>query len=285
MELQWYPGHMAKARRELKTRLDLVDVVLEIVDARIPNTSRHPGLLSNGAGQRPRVLLLAKEDLADPIATKGWLQKLRTAGFYAMAADLRSGGWVRRARRLLQEATSRRSRKIRSKQARVLVAGLPNVGKSTAINSLSQRAKADTGGRPGVTRALQWLAAGDGLQLLDSPGVLWPGVTKGLPALYLAAVGCVPDHVFDNYVAADKLLRLLLDRFPNNVFRRYGDDLSMEQEKLVEEIARRKGSLAAGGVPDVERAAAMILNDFRAGRLGRLTLESPEEELAGDESS
>lgn len=276
MELHWYPGHMAKARRELQSRLELVDVVLEIIDARIPATSRHPELVTR-SGRWPRVLLLAKGDLADPVQTKAWLAYFRGEGGSALAADLRTGGWVRTVRRLLRDEARKRPRTARTGAARVLVAGLPNVGKSTAINSLAGRAKADTGGRPGVTRALQWLAAGDGLQLMDSPGVLWPGVTEGLPALYLAAVGCVPDAVFDNYVAADKLLRHLLQRFPTGVLHRYGDGLEPQQEQLVEEIARRRGSLLAGGLPDVERAAATVLHDFRTGRLGHLTLERPRE--------
>lgn len=274
MELHWYPGHMAKSQRELQTRLGLVDVVLEIVDARIPATSRHPELVAR-AGRRPRVLLLAKHDLADAALTKAWLDHFRAEGGAAFAADLRAGGWVRPVRRLLREEARRRPRTARSGAARVLVAGLPNVGKSTAINSLAGRAKAETGGRPGVTRALQWLTAGDGLQLLDSPGVLWPGVTKGLPALYLAATGSVPDAVFDNYVAADELLRHLLERFPSNVAERYGEGLEREAEHLLEQLARRRGSLLAGGVPDVDRAAANVLHDFRTGRLGRLTLERP----------
>lgn len=276
MELHWYPGHMAKASRELKSRLNMVDVVLEIVDARIPKSSRHPQLLHE-PGQRGRVLLLAKEDLADPAATEQWIGRLRDDRQPVLAADLRKNTWVRTVRRMLRNVAGERPRTARSGHARVLVAGLPNVGKSTAINSLAGRAKADTGGKPGVTRALQWLSAGEGLQLLDSPGVLWPGVTEGDAALFLAAIGCVPDAVFDNYVAADKLLRLLLRTPGAEVIDRYGKGMAEADEQLVEEVARRRGSLLSGGVPDVERAAAIVLQDFRSGRLGRLTLEWPGE--------
>lgn len=274
LELQWYPGHMAKARRELQARWRLVDVVLEVIDARIPLTSRHPEPFGK-AEQRPRVLLLAKQDLADPGATKAWLQHFRASGQRALAADLRTGGWVRPVGGLLRAAAAGGRRRGAGDAVRVLVAGLPNVGKSTAINSLARRAKAETGGRPGVTRSLQWLKAGEGLQLLDSPGVLWPGATKGEAALFLAAAGCVPDGVFDNEGAARGLLQHLLGHFPAGVAARYGPGLDGVDGDVLAEVARRRGMLQSGATADTERAAGAVLQDFRTGRLGRMTLESP----------
>lgn len=282
-ELQWYPGHMAKARRELQNRWRLVDVVLEVVDARIPFTSRHPEPLGK-TERRPRVLLLAKQDLADPGGTKGWLDHFRANGQRALAADLRTGGWVRPVGGLLRSAASGGRRRGAGDAVRVLVAGLPNVGKSTAINSLARRAKAETGGRPGVTRNLQWLRAGRDLQLLDSPGVLWPGATKGRAALLLAAAGCVPDGVFDNEAAARALLQHLLERLPEGVATRYGTGLAEAGGDVLAEVARRRGMLQSGAEADTERAAAAVLQDFRTGRLGRVTLESPPSatEASGD---
>ncbi|MFS8524339.1 MAG: ribosome biogenesis GTPase YlqF [Limnochordales bacterium] len=272
VELQWFPGHMAKARRELAQRLKLVHVVLEIIDARIPETSRHPRLL---AAERPlpRVLLLSKADLADEAMTKAWLEYFRSLGQSAAAADLRGGAWVRRARALLRAAARDAGR--RRGATRVLVAGLPNVGKSTAINSLAGRAKAATGATAGVTRGLQWLSGGPGLELLDSPGVLWPERTTGAAAVLLAATGAVPETAYDPVEAADAFLRLLLQRFPGAVAARYGPEAAADPESPLRAVARRRGALLPGGEPDLERAAALVLADFRSGRLGRLTLESP----------
>lgn len=261
---------MAKARRELHSLLKLVDVVLEVIDARIPDTSRHPQLV---VAQRPlpRVLLLSKADLADESLTKAWLDYFRRQRIPAVAGDVRAGTWVRRARQLLRQA----ARGGRGRTVRALVAGLPNVGKSTAINSLSGRAKATTGGTPGVTRALQWLSGGPGLQLLDSPGVLWPEKTSGAPAVHLAATATVPETVYDPVDAAQALLSVLQERFPEALVARYGDELATAGDAALEIVARRRGCLLPGGNPDWERAAGIVLGDFRAGRLGRITLELP----------
>ncbi len=262
---------MAKARRELQSRLKLVDVVLEVIDARIPGTSRHPRLL---VGQRPlpRVLLLSKVDLANEKLTKAWLDYFRRENVPAVAADLRTGQWVAHGRRLLRAAVQRKRRTT----VRVLVAGLPNVGKSTAINSLAGRSKATTGGTAGVTRALQWLSGGPGLQLLDSPGVLWPERTTGTAAVLLAATGAVPETAYDPVEAAAALLELLLSEFPDSVLERYGLELG-EADDALASVARRRGCLLPGGVLDLERAAGIVLADFRGGRLGRLTFERPGE--------
>lgn len=262
---------MAKARRELQARLKLVNVVLEIVDARIPDTSRHPRLLADGR-PLPRVMLLAKADLADESLTDEWLAYFRARGVPALAGDLRTAGWVAPARRWLRSAAKPK----RGSTVRVLVAGLPNVGKSTAINSLAGRSKATTGATAGVTRSLQWLSGGAGLQLLDSPGVLWPEKTTGLAAVYLAATGAVPETAYEPAEAAKELLALLLKRFPEALARRYGRELLTASDAL-EHVGRRRGCLLPGGGVDVDRAASVVLSDFRSGRLGRFTLERPSE--------
>lgn len=276
VELQWFPGHMAKATRELQALWRLVDVVLEVADARVPSTSRHPDPVGPKV-HRPRVLLLGKADLASPEATEAWVQHYRRQGLSVWAADLRRRDWVRPVVGMLERAGRTGRGRGKAGGVRALVAGLPNVGKSTAINSLAGRAKAATGGRPGVTRSLQWLAAGRRLQLLDSPGVLWPHATRGLPALLLAATGCVPDTVFDVVEAAEALLGYLLQQFPGNVHERYGPDPWPAPGARLPEVAQRRGMLRAAGEPDLERAAAAVLHDFRTGRLGRLTLEMPDD--------
>lgn len=304
LQLHWYPGHMAKAARELKARLKLVDAVLEVIDARIPASSRHPSLFEGRRGLA-RVLLLGKADLADPGATDAWLRYFRAQGLAAVAADLRQHTWVPRVRRLLQRAVNEAGQadgggagsevsqeagsgaaaqrrpaalnpaRSERRRVRVMVVGLPNVGKSTAINGLAGRAKAGTGAKAGVTRRVQWLAAGTGLELLDSPGLLWPEATRGRKALYLAVAGLVPDDVFDPRAVAEAFLADLAARFPQRAAARYGEDLAAGDEGRLGTVARRLGLWLSGGRPDLDRAAAMVLQDFRTGRLGPLTLELP----------
>ena len=296
MELHWYPGHMAKAARELKARLRLVDAVVEVIDARIPSSSRHPAPI--GEGRRlVRVLLLSRADLADPEATRAWLRHLRAQGMAALAADLRQRDWVPRLKRLLMSGVRRqgglpagqhptpgpsRSSSLRATAAsrrlptiRVLVAGLPNVGKSTAINALAGRAKAGTGALAGVTRRIQWLSAGAGLELLDSPGLLWPELTRGRRALHLAVAGLVPDDTFDQRAVVAEFLAELAERFPERLTQRYGPDCRGDPDAMLGAVAQRMGLWLPGGQPDRDRAAAAVLQDFRSGRLGRLTLETP----------
>ncbi|HEY8416834.1 MAG TPA: YlqF/YawG family GTPase [Limnochordales bacterium] len=301
MELHWYPGHMAKAARELKAHLRLVDAVVEVIDARIPFSSRHPTPIGEG---RPllRVLLLSRADLADPEWTRAWIRHFSAQGLAAVAADLRRRDWVPRLKRLLLAGGRPRQERQglsagpdrapaparplragpaaapgRGPRVRVLVAGLPNVGKSTAINALAGRAKAGTGALAGVTRRVQWLAAGEGLELLDSPGLLWPEATRGRRALHLAVAGFVPDDAFDVRAVAEEFLAELAERFPERLVQRYGPECRGAGDAMLGAVAQRMGLWLPGGRPDLDRAAAVVLQDFRSGRLGRLTLETPAE--------
>ncbi len=295
--LHWYPGHMAKATRELKARLRLVDAVLEVIDARFPESSRHPAPF---AAERPltRVILLGRADLADPELTKAWIRHFHGQGLPAVAADLRRTNWVTQVRRLLAPKPGLAQSPLPARPApgggvsgrrsvRAMVVGLPNVGKSTAINALVGRAKAGTGARAGVTRRVQWLAAGDGLELLDSPGLLWPEAIRGQRALWLAAAGLVPDDAFDAQAVAGLFLTELARCCPERLAARYRlelpatarpvaeDDHDDQPTSILAAVALRTGCRLPGGRLDLDRAAAIVLQDFRAGRLGRMTLEEP----------
>lgn len=276
MEVQWYPGHMAKARRHLRKTLPLVDVVLEIADARIPSSSRNPdfdSLLS----RKPRVLLLARADLADPRLTRAWMEHYRRGGMAALAADLRKSGWQGPTVRLLRRVGGRPSGALRA-----MVVGIPNTGKSTAINGLSGRKGTRTGNRPGVTRGIQWLTGRHGLELLDTPGLLWPKLEREETRFALAVTGAIPDHLLDVLQVAQRLLEFLRARYPEAVRARYGLDPAAPEaadpSRALEWIGRVRATLAPGGEVDVERAAQVLIQDFRQGRLGGITLETPEDE-------
>lgn len=281
-ELHWYPGHMAQAVRTTRELMRLADAVLEVADARIPFTSRHPNLPASG---RPivRVLLLSRADLAEPGVTRAWIRRFRREGLVALAADLRRDDWTAQARKLLSASVNRARPWAARQEIRVVVVGLPNVGKSTAINRLIGKAKARTGGRPGVTRRPGWISAGGRLLFLDTPGVLWPQITRGKPALYLAATGCVPDEVFDVQAAGRALWEELAARFPERLKARYGLWDEAGGERGLEVVARRTGCLGRYGEPDEARAAAILLNDFRTGRLGPFSLERPPKEQPSTE--
>lgn len=287
MEVQWYPGHMAKARRHLLKTLPLVDAVLEIADARIPSSSRNPDFDSLLA-RRPRVLLLARADLADPHLTRRWIEYYRRRGIAALAADLRQSGWQSSAVRLLRRVSGKAAGTLRA-----MVVGIPNTGKSTAINALCGRKGTRTGNRPGVTRGLQWLTGRHGLELLDTPGLLWPKLEREHTRFALAVTGAVPDHLLDSLQLARRLVEFLRERYPDSLRSRYGlepDEGVVPNEgeggealRILEHIGRARGTLAPGGAVDMERTAQVLIQDFREGRLGPITLETPEDEPPGVE--
>jgi len=284
MSVQWFPGHMARARRKIREILKWIDIVFELVDARAPRSTRNPE--SDALfGEKLRVVILNKEDLADPAVTKAWLEALRGDGTEAVAlsADRRgvAGKLSAVAERLLaakREAWRRRG--IRSRPVRALVAGIPNVGKSTLINALAGRSAAATGDRPGITRGQQWIRVGLDLELLDTPGLLWPKIDDPRVALRLAATGAVKDELFEAEEAALFLLDVLKRHYPDRLRRRYGADVLVEGSgpELLEAIGRKRGCLAEGGRIRTDRAAAVLLHDFRTGKLGGISLERPSDE-------
>lgn len=281
MSIQWYPGHMAKAKRELLRHLKSVDVVLETLDARIPCSSRNPDIDTLLTGMA-RVIVLNKADLADPEVTPRWVAWFKEQGWPAVPTDAQGGGGVREVlaaiERLAGERLAAWMGKGRQRRAvRLMVVGVPNVGKSSLINRMAGRSGAKTGDQPGVTRGPQWLRVGPELELLDTPGLLWPKLGDPEVSFKLAATGAIDTRLFRVEEVALHLLVRLEELSPGTAAARF--DLSPEErqdpEASLESIGRRRGCLAAGGRVDLERAAMIVLSEFRKGKLGGYTLDGP----------
>ncbi len=284
MNIQWYPGHMTKTRRQMEADLKHVDIVVEIVDARVPISSRNPDIDAI-CGNKPRVIMLNRADQADPQLTRAWADYFnKTLGIPAAAADSRAGTGVGQmaalARSALKEQIARWKEKGQvGRPIRAMVVGVPNVGKSTFINKAAKRKSAKTGDRPGVTRGKQWVSVDSGLELLDTPGILWPKFEDETTGLHLAFTGAVKDEVTDLEGLACALLELLRDRYPQAVKERYKvAELEGRQGwELLEDCAKNRGMRISGGEVDTERMAKLLLDEFRGGKLGRFTLEAPED--------
>ncbi|HIU36160.1 MAG TPA: ribosome biogenesis GTPase YlqF [Candidatus Fimenecus excrementigallinarum] len=277
--VQWFPGHMAKTRRLLRECLPQVDAVVEVLDARVPESSRNPELSELTAG-KPRIVLLNKCDLADEAATKAWLAVFRSRGFSALAVDCRSGKGLKQFVPLLKEVLSDRiakntQRGMAGKPLRCMVVGIPNTGKSSFINKMAGRARAEVADRAGVTRQNRWFAVGGGVELLDTPGVLWPKFDDPRVGDKLAFIGSVKDTVVDTQTLAVRLLEVLQASYPDRLRDRYKlEDFAEEPAyMLLERVGKKRGMLLRGGEIDCERAAAVLLDEYRAGLLGRLTLD------------
>lgn len=279
--IQWFPGHMTRARRQMEKSLKLVDAVAELIDARIPVSSRNP-VLNKLSQSKPRVILMNKSDMADPVQTKRWIALYRAQGTPALAVDCRSGkglnGFVPLVRGVLSDRIARWEAKgMAGRQIRVMIVGIPNVGKSSLINRLSRNGKAGVEDRPGVTRSSQWYTIGKGLELLDTPGVLWPKFGDRTVGEHLSFTGAVKDEVVDTEALTARLLELLRDSYPEAVESRYKlEETDLAERKgyeLLALVGKKRGMLISGGEIDTERAAAAVLDEFRAGRLGRITLE------------
>lgn len=282
LNLQWFPGHMAKTRRQIKEDLSRVDAVVEIADARIPRSSRNPEL-PELVGRKPRLLLLNKSDLADAAANQIWMQHYRAAGTPALLVDCLTGRGLDRfvptVRELLSEKLERDAQRGMKKAIRLMVVGVPNSGKSSFINRLAGGKRAKVEDRPGVTRSNQWIRLQSGLELLDTPGVLWPRFEDQWTGLALAFTGAIRDDATDMESVAARLLLHLARLYPQLLAERY--KLAETQEttgvELLCAVGRRRGFLISGGEVDTERASRVALDEFRGGKLGRLTLELPEE--------
>ena len=277
--LQWYPGHMRKAERLVKENLKLVDVVVELLDARIPLSSANP-VLREIVGDKPRVIVLNKADLADEAATRAWVKYFAEQELVAVPVDAVKGRGIKELVQAIAKCAKPKTDKLvqhgaKARAARCMILGIPNVGKSSLINRLSGGTKTKVENRPGVTRAKQWIRLGAQLELLDMPGILWPKFEDQQAALHLAFTGAINDNVYDVASVVLLLLNTLREEYPADLVARYRlqGDLPPGTE-LLEEIGRRRGCLRAGGKIDYEKAEQIVLTDFRSGRLGRVTLDA-----------
>lgn len=282
VNIQWYPGHMTKARRMIEENMKLVDAVCELVDARIPSSSRNPDV-AELAGDKPRLIILNRVDQADPEITKLWREKYKADGIAVLETDSRSGKGVSKfsaaVRELMKEKLERNAAKgLSGKALRVMVLGIPNVGKSTFINKIAGRKAAAASDRPGVTRGKQWISISGGLELLDTPGILWPRFDSQAVGEALAWTGAVKDEIMDRETLAANLLVRLRETCPQAIETRYkfSPDPEMQGYELLETAAKKRGFLISGGEYDTERMSAVLLDEFRGGKLGRITLEKPE---------
>ena len=282
MNIQWYPGHMTKTRRQIEADLKQVDAVCEIVDARIPMSSRNPDIDSI-CGNKPRIIVLNRMDLADPSATKKWREYFRSRGMAVLATDCKSrqgiSDFTPAARIACAEKLERDSARGMNRPLRVMVVGIPNVGKSTLINQISGRKGAKAENRPGVTRGKQWVTVDSGLQLLDTPGILWPKFEDPQVGMMLAFTGAVKEGVIDLEELACRLMELLLKYYPQVLAQRYKVEAQPGTPgyELLELAGRKRGFLLRGGEVHTERMAKVLMDEFRSGRLGKFTLEMPEE--------
>lgn len=275
--INWYPGHMARAKKKLMEQLSRVDVVVELCDARIPRASRNPEL-GELVKNKKRLLILNKADLAEEAQTRAWLAYYRAQGMDCMSFDSAKGrakDVIARIERAASEAVARMAARGVKKTVRVMIVGVPNVGKSTFTNKVNGASIARTGDRPGVTRSNQWVRITPYLELLDTPGLLWPRLDDQDDAQALAFVGTINDQIMDQQMLAIRLLERLMEIKPSAAMQRFKiKDGTLRGVALLEEACRGRGWLLPGGVMDTDRGAAVVLDEFRAGRLGRLTLQS-----------
>ena len=279
--IQWFPGHMAKTRRLIGESLSLFDLVIELTDARIPQSSRNPEL-DKWLSDKPRIIILNKSDCADENITKQWVEYYKKKGIRAVMADCKSGkgvaGIIPAVKAELTELLERRAAKgIAGKPIRVMVVGIPNVGKSSLINKLAGSKRAKVEDRPGVTRGRQWVKISNELELLDMPGVLWPKFEDQTVGEHLAFTGAVKDDVIDIELLAMRLLQLLNRDYPQLLQERYKVEAAEDTEayELLTMVGRKRGMLISGGEVNTERAAITVLDEYRSGKLGRISLEKP----------
>lgn len=283
-QIQWFPGHMAKTRRLIAANLSLVDAVVEIVDARAPLSSRNPEM-DHMTRNKPRLVLLNKSDLADERTTQQWINYFRKNGSEALAVDCKSGKGLKAILPAIKNSVLKELMEKRAKNGmtgaavRLMIVGIPNVGKSSLINKLAGSKRAKVEDRPGVTRTKQWVKLDNNTELLDMPGVLWPKFEDQDIAVRLAFTGAISDDILDIETLAMKLLTYLAENYPKSVTDRYKIELSDGDSglDLLEKVGKKRGMMISGGEINTERAAITVLDEFRSGKLGRITLEAPQD--------
>ena len=281
MNFQWYPGHMTKAKRQMQEDIKLIDLVIELVDARIPLSSRNPDIDELGKNKY-RLILMNKADLADKEQTKKWAEYFKSKGFFVVSLDARTKNSMKSITDIVMEACKEkierdRKRGIKNRPVRAMVVGIPNVGKSTFINSYAGKACAKTGNKPGVTKGKQWIRLNKNVELLDTPGILWPKFEDQMVGLRLALIGSIKDEILNIDELAMELIKYLIKNYSGIINARYEVDESKELTDIIVDIAKNSNCLLKGGEPDYSKAAALVIDDFRSGKMGCITLESPED--------
>ncbi len=281
MHYQWYPGHMFKAKRQMQEDIKLIDVVIELVDARIPYSSKNPDIDALAKG-KARVILLNKADLADECATAMFKKYYEARGFYVCTVNSKGGSGVKVVMNTVRAACKEkiekdRARGIIGRPIRAMIVGIPNVGKSTFINSFAGKACAKTGNKPGVTKGKQWIRLSKELELLDTPGILWPKFDDQKVGLHIAMIGSINEDILDQNELAIKLLDYIMTNYPGAVKVRYNVEEEGSGTEMLEKIADKRACRKKGGELDLEKMASFIVDDFRGGRIGKVTLERPED--------
>lgn len=272
--INWYPGHMKKTRELIKENLKMVDAVIEVIDARIPVSSRNP-IIDELVSSKARVIVLNKSDLADSSASNAWIQKFRREGNEALAMNCMSGTGVKELFRLLEKMEAEKNSERKTQRPfRLMIVGVPNVGKSSLINRMTGRKSAKTGDRPGVTRGKQWLKMSNNMQLLDTPGILWPKFEDPKTGMNLAFCGSVKDEILDVPTLGMELIGVLSSNYPELLTERYKlEELCDTPLENMEAMAVKRGCILPGKRIDYERIARLVLDEFRGGKIGRITLE------------
>lgn len=280
MNYQWYPGHMTKAKRMMQEDIKLIDLVIELTDARVPLSSRNPDIDELGKN-KSRLVLLNKSDLADERQNEKWEAYFRSKGYYTARINARSGAGMKQINGIVQEACKEkierdRKRGIKNRPVRAMVVGIPNVGKSTFINTFAGKACTKTGNKPGVTKGKQWIRLNKSVELLDTPGILWPKFDDQMVGLKLAVIGSIKDEILQAEELALWIIGFLGEQYPGKLSERYDIEETGTQAEVLERIAYARGCRLKGDQPDYPKAAALLIDDFRSGRIGRITLETPE---------
>lgn len=282
MHFQWYPGHMTKAKRQMQEDIKLIDLVIELVDARIPVSSRNPDIDELGKN-KARLILLNKADLTSEKNNAAWSEYFQAKGYFVVKIDARSKNGMKQIQNVIQEACKEkierdRKRGIMNRPVRAMVVGIPNVGKSTFINTFAGKACAKTGNKPGVTKGKQWIRLNKSVELLDTPGILWPKFEDQLVGLRLAMIGSIKDEILNTEELALELIRFVAEHYKGLLGERYEVDETADAVEILKGIAENRKCLQKGNEIDYAKAAALLIDDFRSGKLGKITLEFPNEE-------